>query len=786
MRQTTYKELKRKLKNLSIHSQDDLISLLIATTSKRWGLSDESIMHWVLSQYPDCDLDYKRPKEAILESIETYDLAWVVSEADNLLSQERRTQTGSFYTPRQWVWMMVHLALADFVSERISLEFSQALDLVRGLTEAEVYPEFCTFEHIPLTMSMCEVLHQALWNIRIIDIACGAGAFLLETVEALTRAQYILGHLLGHEYVREKLAHHFYLKCVFGIDKQQYPLMVYSLSLIWRYGFGTESTHFPSLYQEDSLRESAYIQEDILDTLEAGGFDIVIGNPPYLGEKGNVQVFKDIKKTAFGKAHYEGKMDLSYFFTIKGLDLLKPNGNLTYLTTNYFITADGAVKYRKALRERTWFKYILNFNTYPIFKDAPGQHNMIYMLKSKLDQRNEKKDERRNKKKDEKENEKKDRKRVEQRVEERKTRIDYVLSSAHEKRVSLQAEEIIQRTVDTAYVNTYECPSDQLYNDDGTISILSHDTHRSALSAYEALCDCKLKDIFNINQGIVSGADQVSNHMLGTKLSQGAIQKYHIEKGMPIFVFNVENPVVSTLEQDILKPFYKNSDIDTYIIRPRTQRLIIYLDDYIDTFEKKYPAVYRHLNKYKEVLDKRREVQTGTRPWYGLQWPRNQHVFEGPKIVVPQRSKVNRFAYTEMPFYCSADVYYFKERLVAQEGMDSNKMPLEAWRYYLGMLNASVVYLWLYHNGKRKGELLELYAKPLLETHIPAYKGAPWQRDIADAVERMVHMLEAGRPYDDEMVQALNDQINELVYVQMDLDEDTKTVISEFHRRHQI
>ncbi len=760
MKQSTYKELKKKLKKLNIHSQEDLISLLIAATAKKWHISDGCIMQWVSEVFPDSHLTYSEPDGAVLEGIEAYDLAWVVSEADSLLTQEKRTQTGSFYTPHQWVWMMVQLALSDFVSEKLSLEFSKAQAVVKALSKAnqDLGPD--TGEALSIISgAMAKALYEAIQGIRVIDIACGAGAFLLEVVEVLTNMQYRLGGFLGYEHERVNLARLFYSKCVSGIDKQQYPLLVYGLCLIWRYGLETTSKAYPSVFQQDSLDNAVYLERPLLKTLEAGGFDIVIGNPPYLGEKGNVQVFKDIKKTAFGKAHYEGKMDLSYFFTIKGLDLLKPSGNLTYLTTNYFITADGAVKYRKTLHERTWFKYILNFNTYPIFKDALGQHNMIYMLKSKADKRDVN----------------------------GKTRIDYVLSSAHENRVSLQTEEIIQRAVDKDYVNTYDCPSDQLYNADGTISILSHDTHRSVLSAYEALCDCKLKDIFNINQGIVSGADQVSKHMLRTKLSERSIKKYHIEKGMPIFVFDAGNPKVSELEQDLLRPFYKNSDIDTYIIRPRTQRFIIYLDDYIDTFEQNYPALNKHLSQFKEVLDKRREVQTGTRPWYGLQWPRNQQVFEGPKIVVPQRSKVNRFAYTRQPFYCSADVYYFKERIHTNADMSAKEnMPQQAWWYYLGMLNASVLYLWLYHNGKRKGELLELYAKPLLETYIPSYKGALWQMRIAKTVENIVHMLEAGGHYNDENIQVLSNQIDELIFEQMNLDQDTKKVISEFHRRHQI
>lgn len=45
------------------------------------------------------------------------------------------------------------------------------------------------------------------------------------------------------------------------------------------------------------------------------GFDIIITNPPYIGEKGHKEIFREIKQGTLGK-YYQGKMDLFYFFFI--------------------------------------------------------------------------------------------------------------------------------------------------------------------------------------------------------------------------------------------------------------------------------------------------------------------------------------------------------------------------------------------------------------------------------------------------------------------------------------
>jgi len=58
---------------------------------------------------------------------------------------------------------------------------------------------------------------------------------------------------------------------------------------------------------------------------ENGGFDIVLGNPPYVGEGKKKEIFIPVQKTSFGEKYYIGKMDFWYFFTSLGIELLKEN-----------------------------------------------------------------------------------------------------------------------------------------------------------------------------------------------------------------------------------------------------------------------------------------------------------------------------------------------------------------------------------------------------------------------------------------------------------------------------
>jgi hypothetical protein len=69
------------------------------------------------------------------------------------------------------------------------------------------------------------------------------------------------------------------------------------------------------------------------------GFDVLLANPPYVGQKGNKEIFQEIARTDFGKRFHQRRMDLFYFFIHRALDLGHKQTQIAFITTNYFITA---------------------------------------------------------------------------------------------------------------------------------------------------------------------------------------------------------------------------------------------------------------------------------------------------------------------------------------------------------------------------------------------------------------------------------------------------------------
>lgn len=78
-----------------------------------------------------------------------------------------------------------------------------------------------------------------------------------------------------------------------------------------------------------------------------GGFDIVIGNPPYVGE-GKKKIYLFQFKIAVLEDDYIGKMDFLYFFTSIGIEIFKETRNIKFIAPNNWMTTFGGKKMRKS------------------------------------------------------------------------------------------------------------------------------------------------------------------------------------------------------------------------------------------------------------------------------------------------------------------------------------------------------------------------------------------------------------------------------------------------------
>lgn len=204
-----------------------------------------------------------------------------------------------------------------------------------------------------------EYSEEKLNNLKVADLSCGTGNLLCVILEKLIKlSKKVKGH---YEYNKN---------WIYAYDIDEKALIQYKENVI-------EILKKYSL--EKDIEINTFLMDSITQKIEKK-FDIILGNPPYIGEKNNKELFAEVKKTDFGLKYYEAKMDYFYFFIEKAIELLEENGNLSYITTNYWLKADSGKILRNTFKENGNFKYINNFNT-SVFIDAPGQHNIIFSWK---------------------------------------------------------------------------------------------------------------------------------------------------------------------------------------------------------------------------------------------------------------------------------------------------------------------------------------------------------------------------------------------------------------------
>lgn len=453
---------------------------------------------------------------------------------------------------------------------------------------------------------------------------------------------------------------------------------------------------------------------------ENGGFDIILGNPPYVGEKGNKELFYPIMNSNLGK-YYMGRGDLFYFFFHLGLNLLKEKGKLAFITTNYYLTADGALNLRKDLKERSYLEKLINFNEITIFDTAKGQHNLITILEKNTQNKN-------------------------------RFFTDTII--CFEKASLKDVEEILYGVSSKA--KYYKISFNNLYDGENEYIRLEKDSIIDILDRIKGR-NKSLIELTNIKQGLVSGAD---------KFTDSHKKKYDLdfEKGTGIFVLNKnEQEEINKNDRILLKSFYKNSDIKKYFSSENTNYKIIYITK--ETKISDYPSIEGKLMRFKKILEAKRETKLGRLPWYSLHWSREQEIFEGEKIVCPQRSYENSFAYNNIPWFSSADVYFITKK---NENINL--------KYLLAILNSKLCYIWLYKKGKRKGDMLELYATPLEQIPIKVASSEE-QEKYVQIVDRIMELKKL-----DKETQEFENQIDEMVYDLYELTEEEKELVREFKK----
>jgi len=102
---------------------------------------------------------------------------------------------------------------------------------------------------------------------------------------------------------------------------------------------------------------------------EAGGFDIVLANPPYV-RSGLIPPATKLRLRAVYGNRFDGNMDLYCFFYFRAMEMLKPGGQIVFITSSTWFRAGYGEKLRAAVAATCWVRSITDFGELPVFETA--------------------------------------------------------------------------------------------------------------------------------------------------------------------------------------------------------------------------------------------------------------------------------------------------------------------------------------------------------------------------------------------------------------------------------
>lgn len=198
--------------------------------------------------------------------------------------------------------------------------------------------------------------------LKVLDPSCGSGYFLLEAYDILYDKYSSNLEKLKELYPKKnwsvnKIHQHILENNLYGIDLDSFAVQLTIVSLLFK---GVDS-HLP--VRNINIAAGDFLREEFKDK-----FDLIIGNPPYVGHKELKREYKEWLKDNYSV--YADKADLSYCFLEKGVKSLSKDGELMMITSRYFLESPTGEKLRAYLQKAVNLLFILDFYGLQLFDSA--------------------------------------------------------------------------------------------------------------------------------------------------------------------------------------------------------------------------------------------------------------------------------------------------------------------------------------------------------------------------------------------------------------------------------
>ncbi len=552
--------------------------------------------------------------------------------------ESKRKKDGIYYTPDYIVDYIVKNSLGRYLEDQEQTILSKH-GVKTDLNDENYHKRMKT---------AYEEYREILKNVKVLDPACGSGAFLVKVYDFLLaeneRVTAVLTDLYGGK--ADLFASKDYIKSllqdnIYGVDLNPESVEITKLSL-WlktaRKGeklvslknnikCGNSLIDDPAIAGEKAFRW----EREFSEIMNNGGFDVIVGNPPYLRIQG-INQYQTLEPNYY-EEHYTsatGRYDLYVLFIEKALSLINKHGRIGFILPHKFLSADFGEGIRSLIQNKKALKEIINFGSELVFQDASTYTCLIFLSSN-----------------------------------------NNSINFANIKPENLSQTFKFKRI-------EYDELSESEWNfiDGENKNILKKITGNNV----------RLDEVFSsISQGIVTIGDDI--YIMDGKFENNYFVGYSERLKQNI-----------TLEKDIVKPMLKGEDVSRY--DPLDfQRYVIYphFEDNNgktcpyseEDFRKNFPLCYDYLSQFKEeLISKKIKYKTNPKYWYSLHRSREISIFNRPKIITPEISLGCNMTFDEKYFFHNTKCYSFIRR---DESIN--------YKACLAILNSKLLWFYLKNTG---------------------------------------------------------------------------------------
>lgn len=207
---------------------------------------------------------------------------------------------------------------------------------------------------------------------RVLDMACGSGSFLIEAFDVID--DFVAkerGHAQKDEVDFYDRARQMEVlqNCIYGVDKDRQAVEVARLNLLLRGLHSREKLPMlDNITEGDSLRADTY-SSHFPQVLKDGGFDVIIGNPPYVRAENMTRDDRDYFMSGEFETAY-GRFDLFILFLERAIKLLKDGGRLGFIIPYAGLTQNYSKLLRRFILDNCVIETIVDFSKYKVFEQA--------------------------------------------------------------------------------------------------------------------------------------------------------------------------------------------------------------------------------------------------------------------------------------------------------------------------------------------------------------------------------------------------------------------------------